>query len=118
LIAIDNSAGSLKAIGYAGRQYYQRKDIQITLFHVLLGEPPEFWDDGHILTEEEKKARKHVIKKWSTNKKKELGPLFNKAREVLTEQGIPAKQIKTKFSIESLHLVPQRIVGEAKSRWV
>lgn len=72
LIAIDNSAGSLKALDYVGRQFSRRKDVQITLYHVLLGEPPEFWDDGHILTEEEKKARKDVIEKWSANKKKYL----------------------------------------------
>jgi nucleotide-binding universal stress UspA family protein len=115
LIAIDNSAGSLKALDYVGRQFSRRKDIQITLFHVLLGEPPEFWDDGHILTKEEKKTRKNVIKKWSANKNKVLDPMFEKAIEVLTGQGIPAKQIQTKFSIESLHLVPQCIVGEAKA---
>lgn len=115
LIAIDNSAGSLKALNYVGRQFSRRKDIQITLFHVMLGEPPEFWDDGHILTEEEKRARKDVIEKWSANKKKALDSMFEKAIEVFTGQGIPAKQIQTKFSIESFHLVPQCILGEAKA---
>jgi len=115
LIAIDNSAGSLKALDYVGRQFSRMKDVQITLFHVLLSEPPEFWDEGHILTKEEKKAQKDVIKKWSANKKKVLEPMFEKAIEVLTGQGIPARQIQTKFSIESFHVVAQCILGEAKN---
>jgi nucleotide-binding universal stress UspA family protein len=115
LVAIDNSAGSLKALDYTGNIFARRKGVQITLFHVLLGEPPEFWDDGHILTPEEKKARKDVIEKWTANKNKALGPMFEKATEVLTGHGIPARQISKKFSIESLHLVPQCIIEEAKA---
>ncbi len=115
LVAVDDSEGSLKALDYVARQFAGAKDLQITLLHVLLGEPPQFWDDGHLLTEEEKKARRVVIEKWMTNQKTRLEPIFEKATEILTQGGIPRDQISTKFTSESIDVIPQCILAEAKS---
>ncbi|HMK74581.1 MAG TPA: universal stress protein [Thermodesulfobacteriota bacterium] len=49
LIVIDGSEGALKAVDYAGKQFTGMGDLQITLYHVSPGVPPELWDDGHIL---------------------------------------------------------------------
>jgi nucleotide-binding universal stress UspA family protein len=114
LIAIDDSEGSLKAVGHVAGQFAGMSGLQVTLFHVLLGEPPQFWDDGHLLTEEERKARKAVIEKWVTNQKTRLEPIFQKPIEILAREGISRDQISTKFISESIDVIPQCILAEAK----
>jgi nucleotide-binding universal stress UspA family protein len=115
LIAVDDSEGSLKAVEHVARQFVGMSDLQITLFHVLLGEPPQFCDDGHLLTEEERKDRKMVIEKWVTNQKTRLEPIFQKAIETLTRGGILHDQIVTKFTSESIDVIPQCILAETKA---
>lgn len=115
LVAVDGSEGSLRALDHVAKQFAGVRDLQITLFHVLLGEPPQFWDDGHLLTEEERKARRAVIEKWIINQKTRLEPIFEKATEILTQGGISRDQISTKFTSESIDVIPQCILAEAKS---
>ncbi len=114
LVAIDDSEGSWKAVDYVGQQFTSVEDLKITLFHVLLGLPPQFWDDGHFLTEAEKAARKAVVEKWLSNQTFVLVPLFNRAVEKLTASGIRKDQIKTKSVSESIDAVAQCILAEAK----
>ena len=115
LVAIDNADGSWKAVDYVGRQFEGLKDLKITLFHVLEGLPPQFWDDGHLLTEEEKGARKIVIDKWLSNQRYSLEPLFKRAIEKLTELGIQRDQLETKSISESIEVIPQCILAEARA---
>ena len=115
LVAIDDSEGSWKAVDYVGQQFAAVDDLKITLFHVLLGLPPQFWDDGHFLTEEEKAARKVVVEKWLSNQKYVLEPLFNRAVEKLTALGIRRDQIETKSISESIDVIAQCILAEAKA---
>lgn len=115
LVAIDDSDGSWKAIDYVGHQFEGMKDLKITLLHVLEGLPPQFWDDGHLLTEEEKASRKIVIEKWFSNQKYVLEPLFKRAIETLISLGIRRDQIETKSISESIQVIPQCILAEAKA---
>ncbi len=96
LVAIDGSDNSLKAVDYVSQQFCG-EDVRIILFHVLPFIPTEFWDDGHILTEEEKKARKDVVDKWLTNQRSKLDPIFSAAKKVLTAMGINEDRISTKW---------------------
>jgi len=115
LVAIDDSDGSWRAVDYVGRQFSGVNDLKITLFHVLVGLPPQFWDDGHFLTEEEKAARKIVIEKWLSNQKYILEPLFKRAIEILTALGIRREQIEIKSVSESIDVIAQCILAEAKA---
>ncbi len=115
LVAIDDSEGSWKAVDYVGQQFSGVHDLRITLVHVLLGLPPQFWDDGHFLTEEEKAAREAVVEKWLSNQKYVLEPLFNRTVEKLTASGIRRDQIETKSVSESIDAVAQCILAEAKA---
>ncbi len=114
LVAIDDSDGSWNAIDHVGQLFQGVNDLKITLFHVLEGMPPQFWDDGHLLTEEEKEARKTVIEKWLSNQRLVLGPLFNRAIEKLTSSGIRQDQIETKSISDTIEVLPQCILTEAK----
>ncbi len=115
LVAIDGSEGALRAVDYVGRQFAGTADLQITLFHVSPGIPPELWDDGHILSEDEKADRKKVLDKWLNNQKLQLKSIFQPAVEMLTKRGIEAKQIETKSASETVKNTPECILTEAKT---
>jgi len=115
LVAIDDSEGSWKAVDYVSQQFAGADDLKITLFHVLLGLPPQFWDDGHFLTEEETATRKAVIEKWLSNQNYVLEPLFSQAIEKLTKSGIRRDHIETKSVSESIDVIAQCILAEAKA---
>jgi hypothetical protein len=80
LIAIDGSEGASKAVDYAGKQFAGISDLQITLYHVSPGVPPELWDDGHILNQEEKTARRKVLDKWLANQQAKIESVFQPAK--------------------------------------
>ena len=115
LVAIDGSEGALKAVDYVGRQFAGTADMQITLFNVSPGVPPELWDDGHILSEEENADRKKVLDKWLHNQRLQLESVFQPAVETLTKRGIEAKQIETKSASETVKNTPECILAEAKT---
>jgi nucleotide-binding universal stress UspA family protein len=115
LVAIDGSEGALRAVDYVGRQFAGAADLQITLFHVSPGIPPELWDDGHILSDEEKVDRKKILDKWLSNQKLQLESIFQPAVETLTKRGIEARQIETKSASESVRNTSECILAEAKT---
>ncbi len=115
LVAIDGSEGALRAVDYVGRQFSGTADLQITLFHVSPGIPPELWDDGHILSEEEKADRKKVLDKWLTNQRLQLESVFEPAVETLIKRGIEAKQIVSKSASDTVKNTPECILTEAKT---
>ena len=115
LVAIDGSEGALRSVDYVGRQFVGTADLQITLFHVSPGIPPELWDDGHILSEKEKADRKKVLDKWLNNQKLQLQSIFQPAVETLTKKGIEARQIETKSASESVKNTPECIMAEART---
>ena len=102
LIAIDNSEGSLKAVDFVGRQFAGVNDLKVTVLHVIPNLPAPLWDDGHILTEEERDARSKVIDKWLDNQKLKLEPMFEKATEILIKRGIDKGQIDTRTVADTL----------------
>lgn len=85
LIAFDGTESAFKAVEYVGAQFSGLTDMMITLFYVVPNIPPQFWDDGHILTQQEKEERQGVIDKWFENQKKVMEPYFEKARERLAD---------------------------------
>jgi nucleotide-binding universal stress UspA family protein len=114
LIAIDGSPGSLKAVEYVGRQFSGMPDVQITLFHVMSGLPPEFWDEGHIFSEKEMEARKSLEEQWLAKQQHKFEPVLQSAREMLTGHGIAPEQIIARFASETIAIVPDCIISEAK----
>lgn len=113
LIAIDDSKNAMKAVEYAGQQFSGLGDLQITLLHVLPNLPAIFWDEGHILSEQEKAERKKVVDKWLSDRKSKMEPIFHMATEALIGTGIKTQQIQTK-SISDSTDVAQSILEEAR----
>lgn len=113
LIAMDDSSSAMRAVEYASRQFSGTEDLQICLVHVLPNLPAIFWDEGHILSDQEKKERKNVVDKWIADRMARMEPVFRKAIEVLTGAGLRARQIKTKSVSDSTD-VSQSITEEAR----
>jgi hypothetical protein len=102
LIAIDGSKAALKALDYVGEHFSEVTDLQITLFLVLQGIPPDLWDDGHILSEAEKKDRRAVLDKLIVDQKLKAEPIFQTALEALTRKGINSERIERRKSLRFL----------------
>lgn len=113
LIALDDSASAMRAVEYAGQQFSDMKGLEIGLVHVLPNLPAIFWDEGHILADEEKKERQKVVDKWVADRKTRMQPVFKKASDVLVKAGISANQIVTKSVSDSTD-VSQSILEEAR----
>jgi nucleotide-binding universal stress UspA family protein len=113
LIAIDGSESAKRAVAYAGGQFSSNRDLRITLLHVLPYPPAPFWDDGHILSDEEKTGRNKVIETWLTNQRAKLDPLFNEAVKILIGKGIGPEQIEKK-SISDSTDVAESVLEEVR----
>jgi nucleotide-binding universal stress UspA family protein len=113
LVAIDDSPSALKAVEYVAKHFAGIKDLEVGLAHVLPNLPAIFWDEGHILSEEEKAERHKVVDTWLGGRKAMMEPVFQKAVRMLVEKGIQAAQIKTKFISDSTDAA-ESLLEEAK----
>ncbi len=95
LIAIDDSQDSLKAVEYVAKMFPGAGDLEVGLVHVLPNLPAIFWDEGHILSDEEKKDRKKVVDKWLADRRARMEPVFKKATAALSGAGVKPQQITT-----------------------
>lgn len=114
LIAFDGSASAMKAVDYVGSQFSGLKDMKVTLLYVVPNVPPQFWDDGHILTPAERQERQEVIDRWFANQKTVMGPHFEKAHRMLTEKGLSPDQVDMRV-ISDVTTVAEAVVEEAKT---
>jgi len=113
LVALDDSASSMNAVEYVARQFGGAQDVQIGLVHVLPNLPAIFWDEGHILSEEEKRERRKVVDKWVTDRKAKMDPVFKKATDLLLNRGIKAGQIQARSVSDSTDIADS-ILEQAK----
>ena len=61
LAALDNSEYAERIFGHLAQCLAPFPGARITLFHVMPAKPPEFWDDGHILDQEERSEREALV---------------------------------------------------------
>jgi len=97
LIAIDDSEGALAAVDYVARTFGRTPDVHVTLLHVLPTLPAAFWDDGHILNEEERENRQRQIQIWKDKQAKNWQNVFKDAQKRLEAGGVSPKGIKAEF---------------------
>ncbi len=114
LIAFDGSESAFKAVDYVGAQFSGLANMKVTLLYVIPNIPPQFWDDGHILTAAEKEERQEVIDRWFANQRMVLDPHFEKARRLFAEKGIEAGQVETMVAGDTV-TVAEAILEEAKT---
>lgn len=113
LLAIDGSACSLRASEFAGDQLSGISGLEITLLHVLPYPPAPLWDDGHILTAEERMDRRQAAEKWFSDQRAKAEPIFDSAIAILGDRGIKREQI-TKTMISDSSDTADSIIEEAR----
>jgi len=114
LIAFDGSESALKGVDYVGSQFSGLRDIKVTLLCVIPNVPPQFWDDGHILTPAEREERQGVIDRWFSNQKMVMEPHFEKARRILVGKGMDVRQVETRI-VSDVATVAEAIIEVAKT---
>ena len=112
LIALDSSEGAWGAVEYVAEAFGHTPGVQITLLHVLSGLPPAFWDDGHILEENEKKSRQLLVAGWQQEQEKKWQGLVKKAHGRLTKAGVAKDAVVNKFK-PKYYDVAEDILSEA-----
>lgn len=113
LIGIHDKYCSMRAVEYLGKQYAGAKDLEMTLVHVLPNLPAMFWDEGHILSDEEKRDRKKVVDTWIVRQKQAVEPMLKAAVNDLVRSGFSPDRIGTKFISDSLD-VADSLLEEAR----
>ena len=114
LVALDASAGAWRAVEYVARTFGPTPGVEIVLFHILTGLPPAFWDDGHVLQDQEKEARERLIAQWQADQEKNWQGVVGKAKDTLVAAGIPAASVTAKFKPKDYD-VAEDLVNEAVS---
>ncbi len=121
LIAVDDSAASLKAVIYVAQMIQGRDSIHINLFHVLPPIPPRLLEFGgaedpqreQLLSAELKAAQAEWVEKAKDAARLSL----KSAQTILRDHGVPQDHINTHFS-ESIHKPNVvRNVLEAAKQW-
>jgi nucleotide-binding universal stress UspA family protein len=97
LIALDSSEGAWHAVEYVAGAFGCAPETQVTLLHILSGLPPAFWDDGHVLKDQEKESRERLVRNWQQEQEKRWQGLVNKAQDRLTGAGISPDAVASKF---------------------
>jgi len=114
LIALDSSKGAWGAVEYVAKTFGNTPGVQVTLFHVLSGLPPAFWDDGHILEEKERDSRKRLVAAWQQDQEKQWRDLVHKANQHLGAAGLAPKAVHHKFKPKYFD-VAEDILEEAQA---
>ncbi len=114
LVALDSSEGAWHAVEYVARTFGKNSGVEVTLLHILTGLPPAFWDDGHILQDQEREARQRLVAQWQADQEKNWQSLVAKARERMVAAGISSDAIAAKFT-PKYYDVAEDIINEALS---
>lgn len=97
LVALDSSEGAWRAVEYVARTFGPAPGVEVTLLNILSGLPPAFWDDGHVLQDQEREARQRLVDQWQKDQEKGWLGLVGKAKETLVAAGIPAAAVAARF---------------------
>ncbi len=103
----------MRAVEFIGKQVALNDSIEVKLVHVLPNVPAMFWDEGHMLTETEKKDRQKVVDTWIAKQQDMIDPIMQSMVRQLVKSGLRAEQVKTKFIANSVD-VADSLLDEAR----
>ena len=113
LIGVHDKYCSMRAVEFVGKQFSLTEQLEVMLVHVLPNLPAMFWDEGHILTEEEKRDRQKVVDSWIVKQRDMIEPIMQSMVRHLVSCGLRPEQVKTKFISGSTD-VADSLLDEAK----
>lgn len=102
LIAVEESAASLKAVSYVSQILRGRTDVHVRLLHVLPPIPPEFLEFGgaeHPQIEQRLSGElRQNQAQWIETAKRNAQASLDKAMAVLIEGGLSPNEVSTSFA--------------------
>jgi nucleotide-binding universal stress UspA family protein len=101
LVVVDESAASERAVKYVGKFVGKRRGFHICLVHILPPLPPRLLEHGGA-EDPAKEARlsadlKSEQRRWTSDAKKKLQKVLDKARAILQKAGIPTGAMQALF---------------------
>ncbi len=121
LIALDATDASMRAVSYVVEMLGGDKDLRVHLLHVLPPIPPELLEFGGSENPDKEKTLTEELRKdqseWIERTKKEAEPVFEQARTILGNGGIPASMVQTEFSTSIHRPDIVRDILEAAAKW-
>jgi len=112
LAALDDSDYAERIFDHLAQYLAPFPWARITLLHVMPAKPPEYWDDGHILDEEERTERDALVAKWRSSHEERMAEIFAKAKEIFTNAGMNEKQVTNQMPTR-MRGIARDIIAEA-----
>jgi len=113
LVALDSSSGAWRAVEYVAKSYGGTPGVQVTLLHILSGLPPAFWDDGHVLQDEEREVRQRLVASWRQDQENKWQNLVDQAHQHLCTAGLAKEAVTNKFKPKNYD-VAEDIIAEVE----
>lgn len=102
LIAVDESATSLKAVSYVSQILRGRTDVQVRLLHVLPPIPPGFLEFGGAEEPQLEQRLSGELRqdqaRWIESAKRNAQASLDNARDILIQGGLSPNAVSTSFS--------------------
>ena len=95
LLAVEGVHDCQVLTNYAGEILGSIPDLQYHLLHLAPPVPPVFWDDGHILSSEERRVRRNQVEKWRLQWTQRAEKYIAEARDFLVGRGVPSENVTT-----------------------
>jgi len=94
LVAVQGVPGGRMLNQHAAANIGHLPYSEYTFIHLMPPMPPYLWDDGHILTPEERSARQSEIDKWRSGYKRQFQDVMAEGREALVQRGIKPDNVQ------------------------
>ncbi len=95
LIAMEGTPNCGALTEYTAEFFVDSPGLSYSLMHVIPPLPPEFWDDGHILSDSEQRERQTRIEKWRADWTGAVERCMARGRDILAERGADPHKVKT-----------------------
>lgn len=93
LIAMEGAPDSRALTYYAAEFLAPIPQLQFTIFHIMPALPPSYWDDGHILGNEEQEIRRKGIERWRSDSTQRVEKFVSEAQAALQSRGVSRERI-------------------------
>lgn len=94
LVAVQGVPGGRMLNHYATENTAHLPYSEYTFIHLMPPMPPYLWDDGHILSPEEKSVRQAQIDKWQSGYKRQFEDVMAAGKDALVRRGITPDNVK------------------------
>ncbi len=97
LIAMEGAPDTPSLAAYTSRHLAPNPNLRFTLLHLMPPMPPTLWDDGHILSDAERRERQAQVEKWRADWTRRIDKLMDETRSAFRECHISEGNIECRI---------------------